>query len=177
MNVVEGGRACRTRSSRPIRLQDCGRREAADWAAALVVLFVVACDVEFTSNLTTEGPAAGAPPGIAAGPVVVGDFVEPPEAPVGRDGAGVAEAAAAADVVGVAEAAANSEAAKGARAVLVLLAEASNGASPGGEKLIRLRMPALIAEFKSASRWPARGSRASRCAQQPVATAVRASSP
>ena len=150
MNVVEGGRASSA-------LEAAGRSVSRTVVgvklliglAALVVLFVVACDVEFTSNLTTEGPAAGSPPGIAAGPVVVGDFVELPKAPVGRDGAGVAEAAAVADVVGVAEAAANSEAAKGARAVLVLLAEASNGASAGGEKLIRLRMPALIAEFKS----------------------------
>jgi hypothetical protein len=117
--------------------------------AALVVLFVVACDVEFTSNLTTEFPAAGSSPGMSAGPVVVGDVVELPEAAVGRDLVGVAEGAAVRDVVGVAEAAANSEAAKGARAVFVLLAEASNGANVGGEKLIRLRMPALITEFKS----------------------------
>ena len=113
--------------------------------AALVVLFVVACDVEFTSNLTTEFPAAESPPGIPAGPVVVGDFVELPEAAVGRDVVGVAEAAAVRDVVGVAEAAANREAATGAKSVSVLLAEASNGTSVGGEKLIRLRMPALIA--------------------------------
>ena len=117
--------------------------------AALVVLFVVACDVEFTSNLTTEGFAAESPSGISVGPVVVGDFVEPPEAPVARDVGGVAEGAAVGDVVGVADAAANSEAAEGAKAVSALLAEASNGAGVGGEKLIRLRMPALIANFKS----------------------------
>ena len=117
--------------------------------AALVLLFVVACDVEFTSNLRTEFPAAESAPGISAGPVVVGDVVELPEAAVGREVLGVAEVAAVRDVVGVAEAAANSEAAKGAKAVSVLLAEASNGTSVGGEKLIRLRMPALITEFKS----------------------------